>query len=151
MAYLDKFDDLHEARAAENAGRDELLKLEGKIEEAEEKVGLIPQYERNLAAAQEQLKALEKANAEEVIQLQRRLEEEREIQRRIAEDWQAAQAAIPGAEIEKKIQAIRDLATAGDVVVGAAELKAIVAGVTKLETHVADAAKLLKRDESVVH
>jgi hypothetical protein len=81
-----------------------------------------------------------------VIQLQRRLAEEREIQRRIVEDWQTAQAAITGAEIEKKIQAIKDLARPGEVVVGAAELKAIIAGVTKLETHVADAGKLLKRE-----
>src|SRR5260370_11209330 len=123
MAYLDKFDDLHEARAAENAALDELLKLEGKIEEAEEKVGLIPQYERNLATTQQQLKASEKANAAEVIQLQRRLAEEREIQRRIVADWQAAQVAITGAEIEKKIQAIKNLARPGEVGVGAARLE----------------------------
>ena len=146
LDYLDKFVDLGEARAAEHAARDELLKLQGEIEEAEEKVALIPQYVRNLATTQQQLKALEKANAAEVIQLQRRLAEEREIQRRIVEDWQAAQAAITGAEIEKKIQAIKDLARPGEVVVGAAELKAIIAGVTKLETHVADAGKLLKRE-----
>jgi hypothetical protein len=146
LDYLDKFVDLGEARAAEHAARDELLKLQGEIEEAEEKVALIPQYVRNLATTQQQLKALEKANAAEVIQLQRRLAEEREIQRRIVEDWHAAQAAITGAEIEKKIQAIKDLARPGEVVVGAAELKAIIAGVTKLETHVADAGKLLKRE-----
>lgn len=133
---MDKFVDLGQARVAEHAARDELLELQDKIEKAEEKVALIPQYERNLATTQQQLKALEKANAAEVIQLQRRLAEEREIQRRIAEDWQAAQAAITGAEMEKKIQAIKDLATAGEVVVGAAELKAIIAGVTKLETQV---------------
>jgi AAA domain, putative AbiEii toxin, Type IV TA system len=84
-----------------------------------------------------------------VIQLQRRLAEEREIQRRIVEDWQATQAAIASAAIEKKIQAIRDLARPGEVVVGAAELKAIIAGATKLETHVADAGKLLKREASL--
>jgi hypothetical protein len=149
LDYLDKFVDLGEARAAEHAARDELLELQGKIEEAEEKVALIPQYERNLATTQQQLKASEKANAAEVIQLQRRLAEEREIQRRIVADWQAAQAAITGAEIEKKIQAIKDLAGPGEVFVGAAELKAIIAGATKLETHVADAGKLLKREASV--
>ena len=64
LDYLDKFVDLGEARAAEHAARDELLELQGKIEEAEEKVALIPQYERNLATTQQQLKALEKANAQ---------------------------------------------------------------------------------------
>ncbi len=146
LDYLDNLIDLEEAKAAERAARDELLGLQGNIEAVEEKVALIPQCERNLATTQQQLKALEKANAAEVIQLQRRLAEEREIQRRIVEDWQAAQVAITGAEIEKKIQAIKDLARPGEVVVGATELKAIIAGVTKLETHVADAGKLLKRE-----
>jgi hypothetical protein len=149
LDYLDKFVDLGEARAVENAARDDLLGLQGKIEEAEEKVALIPQYERNLATTRQQLKASEKANAGEVIQLQRRLAEEREIQRRIVEDWQAAQAAMTGADIEKKIQALKELAKPGDVVVGAAELQVIIAGVATLETHVADAGKLLKREASV--
>jgi ABC-type lipoprotein export system ATPase subunit len=149
LDYLDKFVDLGEARAVENAARDDLLGLQGKIEEAEEKVALIPQYERNLATTRQQLKASEKANAGEVIQLQRRLAEEREIQRRIVEDWQAAQAAMTGADIEKKIQALKELAKPGDVVVGAAELQVIIAGVATLETHVADAGKLLKREVSV--
>jgi hypothetical protein len=62
----------------------------------------------------------------------------------------ALSAAITGAETERKIQAIKDLARPGEVVVGAAELKAIIAGLTvKLATHVADAGKLLKREASV--
>ncbi len=149
LDYLDKFVDLAEAKAAEHAARDELLGLQGKIEEAEEKVARIPQYERNLATTQQQLKASEKANAAEVIQLQRRLAEEREIRRRIVEDGQAVQTALTVGEVEKKIQAIKDLAGPGEVVVGAAELKIIIAGVTKLETHVADAGKLLQREASV--
>ena len=149
LDYLDKFVDLAEAKAAEHAARDELLGLQGKIDETEEKVALIPQYERNLVTTRQQLKASEKANAAGVIQLQRRLAEGREIRRRIVEDWQAAQAAITGGGVEEKIRAIKDLAEPGEVVVGAAELKAIIAGVTKLETHVADVGKLLQREASV--
>ena len=67
LDYLDKFVDLDEARAAEHAARDGLLELQGQIEEAEERVARIPQYERNLATTQQQLKASEKANAAEVI------------------------------------------------------------------------------------
>jgi ABC-type cobalamin/Fe3+-siderophores transport system ATPase subunit len=139
LAYLDKFVDLSEARKAEDAARDELLDLQAKIEEAELKVAQIPQYERSLATTRQQLKASEKANAADVIQLQRRLAAEREIRNRIVEDWLDAQATITGGHAKEKIEAIKRLADPADVSVGTAELKAILDGASALEADVGKA------------
>jgi len=61
LSYLDRFVDLADASAAEAEVRDRLLSLQTEIEKAREKVDLIPQYERSLATAKQQLSALEKA------------------------------------------------------------------------------------------
>jgi hypothetical protein len=93
LTYLDRFIEVEEVVAAEDATRDQLLEIQSKIEDAEIKVGRIPEYERYLATTQQQLKASEKANAAEVIQLQRKLASERELRSRIAEEWRALIAA----------------------------------------------------------
>jgi hypothetical protein len=52
---LDKFVELDEAIAAEDKTREQLLILQTEIEKAEQKVQLIPQYERLLSTTQQQL------------------------------------------------------------------------------------------------
>ena len=148
LGYLDNFIDLSEARMAEDVARDQLLELQTKIEEAEFKVSSIPQYERNLATTRQQLKAWEKANAAEVVQLQRELASEREIRSRLAEDWREAQTTIAGGHLKERIAAIKELADPGDVFVGTAELKAILAGASALETHVDSADEQLQLQAS---
>jgi hypothetical protein len=139
LEYLDRFIDLEEAAKAEDSARDQLLELQSKIEEAELKVAQIPHYERYLTTTQQQLKASEKANAAEVIQLQRKMATEREVRSRIVEEWREIQIIITGGHAKEKIEAIRDLADPADMSVGASELKAIIAGATILESHVGTA------------
>lgn len=79
LDYLDSFVELDAARTAEDAARADLLELQNKIEEAELQVAQIPLLERSLATTRQQLKASAKANAAELIGLQRTLASEREI------------------------------------------------------------------------
>lgn len=137
LNYLDRFIDLREARAAEDATRDRLLDLQTKIEEAERQVEQIPRYERDLTTTQQQLKASEKAKAAEVIQLQRKLADEREIRIRINETWEAAQAVVTGGALREKVEEIRTVADPSAISVGVNELQAIVAGSTALGKEVA--------------
>ena len=60
LNYLDKFIDLSEAAAKEDEVRERLLTLQTAIEEADQKVQLIPQFERALATTKRQLVALQK-------------------------------------------------------------------------------------------
>jgi hypothetical protein len=146
LEYLDRFIDLDDAAEAEDSARDQLLELQSKIEEAELKVELIPQYARYLATTQQQLKASEKANAAEVIQLQRNLATEREVRNRILEEWREIQAVITRGDAREKIELIRGLADPAEMSIGASELRAIIAGATILESHVGTAdAQLLKQ------
>jgi ABC-type cobalamin/Fe3+-siderophores transport system ATPase subunit len=137
LNYLDRFMDLEEAQKAEDEAREKLLELQTKIEEAELKVALIPKYERDLATTRQQLKASEKANATEIIKLQRRLAQEREIRDRVRETWEAAQAIVTGGALKEKVEEIRTVAEPSEVSVGANELQAIVAGAEALGKQVA--------------
>jgi DNA repair exonuclease SbcCD ATPase subunit len=145
LDFLDRFVDLKEAREAENAARDTLLELQKQIEEAEQKVAFIPRYERDLSTTQQQLKASEKANAKEVIQLQRKLATEREIRRWISEKWQEASVVIAGAELKEKLEEIRTVASPADLSVGAKEFQSIVGGAESLGKQVAALDSALKQ------
>lgn len=143
LDFLDRFMDLKAARAAENTARDTLLELQQKIEAAEQKVALIPRYERDLNTTQQQLQASEKANAKEVIQLQRKLAAEREIRGQISEKWREASAIIAGSELKEKLDEIRTVASPADLSVGATELQSIAGGAEAFGKQVAvlDAAR----------
>jgi hypothetical protein len=137
LNYLDRFVDLTEALKAEDDARGKLLALQTKIEDAEIKVALIPKYERDLATTKQQLQASEKANATEVIKLQRKLAQEREIRTRIKESWDAAQALATGGALKDKVEEIRTIAEPSEVSVGSSQLEAIVAGAGVLAGQVA--------------
>jgi vacuolar-type H+-ATPase subunit I/STV1 len=148
LEYLHRFIDLRDATKAEDSARDQLLELQSKIEDAEEKVGQIPQFERSLATTRQQLKASEKANAAEVIQLQRKLATEREIRNRIVLEWRELKAIIAGEETKDKIETIRDLADPGEMTVGATELKKIVAAANILVTQIDTAGEEIQKQVS---
>jgi hypothetical protein len=92
--------DRHPPQPAEGRlGRDEPLR-----NRAAARVG------RKLAPTAAAATGIRKANAAKVIQLQRRLAEERETRSRIIEDWREAQAAITTGQVGEKIPAVKDLA-----------------------------------------
>jgi hypothetical protein len=90
------------------------------------------------------LKASEKANAAEVIQLQRKLASERELRSRIAEEWRAAKALIAVGEAKQKIEGLRMIVDAADLSVGVDEFKAIVVGAAALEQKIGAVASQLE-------
>jgi histidinol phosphatase-like PHP family hydrolase len=84
LGYLDRFVDLRDTVAEEEAARDELLTLQTEIEKAQQQVALIPQYERQLATTKQALTAMQKPEVKELIELQRQLATEREVRQQIA-------------------------------------------------------------------
>jgi DNA repair ATPase RecN len=134
LHYLDRFVDVSQPLAEEQAIRDQLLKLQSDIEAAEQKVQMIPQHERLLATTKQQLAALQKPDVKELITLQRQLATEKEVRSQITDllaEAKRESASLPSREAAKEI---RELADPTDLAVGGIEFKAIVTGATTLET-----------------
>ena len=105
--------------------RQTLLALQTKIEEAIRKVELIPQSERDLAHATSQMQALERANAKEIISLQRKVELERQIRQVILTSSQAIARGTTQQELKDNIAALKTAADPKTLVVGSAEFSVI--------------------------
>jgi energy-coupling factor transporter ATP-binding protein EcfA2/histidinol phosphatase-like PHP family hydrolase len=134
LNYLDKFVDLDEAIAAEDKTREELLTLQTEIEKAEQKVQLIPQYERLLSTAQQQLAALQKPEVKELIELQRQLATERELRAQILVKIQEAKETALAGSPKEAVQEILELAGTANLAVGATEFQAILTAATAFKT-----------------
>jgi len=133
LEYLDKFVDLDQARADEEAARELLLSLQTEIEKAEQKVQLIPQYEGLLTTTRRQLAALQKPEVKELIELQRQLANEREIRNQIVSKLQSTKKSADAASVKALAIEIRELAEPGTLAVGAAEFQAILSGADAFE------------------
>lgn len=79
LAYLDQFIDLEDLNRSDAELRDQLLQNQTDIEKAGLEVNKIPQYEKALSQAKQQIEALEKAKAKEVVALERKIAEERSL------------------------------------------------------------------------
>lgn len=139
LGYLDRFVSLDADLAAEVTARDSLLELQTKMEAAQAKVDLIPQYERLLAVAKQQLTALEKANAKEVIELQRKVSEERAVRDRVLGKLTELQQEIASASPQARIEELRKLADPAQLQIGAAEFQKILAEAATFEQSAATA------------
>ncbi len=128
LNYLDKFVDLDEAMAQEEAAREQLLTLQTEIEKSEQKVQLIPQYESLLVTTQKQLAALRKPEVKELIDLQRQLSAERELRTQIQQKIQDARRDLGRGSLKSTIEEILDLADPADLTVGTTEFRAILNG-----------------------
>jgi energy-coupling factor transporter ATP-binding protein EcfA2 len=144
LHYLDRFVDVAQAQADEQAVRDKLLKLQGEIEAAEQKVDLIPQHERLVTTAKQQLAALQKPDVKELIELQRQLATEKEVRIQISDHLAVAKresASLPSREAAKEIRALADPT---QLAVGGIEFKAIALGAVTLEATVSTAEANIK-------
>ena len=110
LQYLDMFVDLVAAVAREEAAREQLLSLQSEIEEAVQKVQLIPQHESLLATTQRQLVALQKPEVKELIDLQRQLSSERELRTQIHAKLQDVKRDLGRVSPKGSITAILGLA-----------------------------------------
>lgn len=134
LAYLDRFIDISEPSAEEQNARDELLELQTAIEDAARKVEQIPLTEKSLLGVQQQLKALERAKAKEVIVLQRRLSTEREVRSQIAEKLGKIKEGIENYSPRAVVQEIVALADPKNLTVGGEEFGSIVTDVKKFQS-----------------
>ena len=140
LGYLDRFVDLQELFALEQKGRDELLGLQSEIGKAERQVEQIPSTKQALLRAQQQLQTLEKAQAKEVIALQRRLSTEREIRTQISEKLKRISDGLDSISPRDTIDEIKNLVDPKTLSVGAAEFQEIVSEANRFRTD-ADAAQ----------
>ncbi len=136
LDYLDRFVDIAQETAREEELRQALLDLQSKIEEALRKVELIPQSERDLALAQSQIQALEKANAKDIIMLQRKVELERQARQVISATTQAISRSTSHHDLKQNIATLKSAADPKSLVVGGTEFATISAQTKAFETAV---------------
>lgn len=125
LDYLDRFIDLTAVQKAEEDSCEQLLKLQTDIENAEQQVQKIPEFERLLAVTRQQLTALQKPEVKELIELQRHVAAEREIRAEITTKIRGAKADLASASPCEAVALIQQLADPANLTVGAAEFKAI--------------------------
>lgn len=127
LSYLDRFVDIDSYVEEEDAARQTLLDLQTQIEKAQKNVLAIPTTTQDLKTTEKQLEALERANAKDVIALQRKLESERALRGQISLKLTEMKDLIHGQDPESMIKEIEELADPADLAVGAAHFSAIVA------------------------
>ncbi|MFZ6687651.1 TrlF family AAA-like ATPase [Undibacterium sp. SXout11W] len=145
LEYLDRFIDISVARADEEAARQQLLDLQTEIEGAEQKVEQIPGAERVLAVTKQQLQALQKPDVKELIELQRKLAQEKQVRTQITTLLtQAKRGSSTTLSSHENISEIRELADPANLSVGSAEFKAISSGAAVLEATLTNAETNIK-------
>ena len=140
LSYLDRFVDLREATDQETKARDLLLSLQTEIEKAQAQVDQIPQFERALAIVRQQLVALEKAKAKEIIELQRKVEEERAIRSQIAQKITELKTDLAQKSTTVKLGEIRSAADPTKLQLGSQEFSEIVSATQTFEVSITQAA-----------
>lgn len=135
LAYLDQFIDIESASVEDDKLRDALLSNQSEIEKAQQQAVRIPEYKKLLANVQQQLKALEAANAQEVVALERKVAEERALRLTIEKQVVEITSHVKSASVMELLSEVHNAAKPEDLKVGAAEFKNIVALVSTFEGH----------------
>ena len=124
LRYLDSFIDLAEATKEETAARDALLASQNELEKAVQQAELLPAWQQRLSSTQTQIAALEKANAKEVLALQRHLAGEKQVRLSLQAKLRSIKQNLTSSGLSEEVDELCDL---GDITVptAAAELKSI--------------------------
>ena len=124
LKYLDTFIDLAEAVREENDARDALLNSQTEIEKATQQADLLPGWKQSLTSTQAQITTLEKANAKEVLGLQRHLATEKQTRISLQNKVKSIKQNLTGTGLPDEVTELCDL---GDVTSDKAtdELKSI--------------------------
>jgi energy-coupling factor transporter ATP-binding protein EcfA2 len=141
LEYLDKFVDLTAATAEEEQARQDLLTLQTEIEQAEAKVALIPQYERQLATTRQALAAMQQPEVKELIELQRQLSTERELRTQISQKIKKLKETGDIGSQVTIVTELHDLADPATLKLGRVEFEAIAAQADVLKQTVTEAKK----------
>jgi hypothetical protein len=127
LAYLDQFLNIGGHRAEDEGIREALLENQTGIEKAKTQVGRIPDYKKLLANVQQQLKALETAQATDVVALERKVAEERALRESIEKHVAGLGAHMKKSSIVTTLSAVGAAGKPEDLKVGAGEFAKIVA------------------------
>ena len=124
LNYLDTFIDLGDAAREENEARDALLNSQNEIEKATQHAELLPGWKQSLTSTQAQIATLEKANAKEVLGLQRDLAAEKQTRVSLQNKVKSIKQSLTGTGLTDEVTELCEL---GDVTADKAtvELKAI--------------------------
>lgn len=139
LNYLDKFVDFGTFLEEEVAARDELLELQTAIENAEQQVALIPQYQRQLQTTQNALTAMQKPEVKALIELQRHLATERELRTQIVTKLKQLKNNGDVATQANAADEITKLANPSALTLGREEFEAIVTEVDAFKSLVVGA------------
>ncbi len=137
LQYLDEFINLDALRAEEDEIRTSLLDNQTSVEKAQTHVLRIPDYQRLLASTQQQLKALETAQATEVVALERKVAEERSVREGIERQLGILPQQTKQSAISATLTAISTAAKPENLKVGRTEFAQILAWTTELAQKVA--------------
>jgi len=149
LQYLDQFTDISELNAQEEEVRDQLLSNQTDIEKAQTQVSRIPEFKKLLANAVLQLKALESAHAGEVVDLERRVAEERRIRESVENKVSDLSNEVSSSSIAEILNDIQGLARPEELKVGATEFKEITKLVAEFATETDKSQKeITKRTKS---
>jgi ABC-type polar amino acid transport system ATPase subunit len=134
LDYLDRFIDIRALFSEEAGLRDLLLGNQTEIEKAHLQVARIPEIKRFLATTQLQLQTLEKAKAQEIVALERKVAEERALRENVEQKVIEVSRHAQQSTIRTLLKEVRTAAKPEELKVGVAEFKAIVAFVASFET-----------------
>lgn len=133
LEYLDRFVDISDWVTAEDEARAKLLELQSEIEKAAQNVEQIPQHERALAVTRQQLATLEKAKAKDIIELQRRVADEKAVRDGIVTKVSEVKSSLSRGAAKMATQQLRELADPAQLHLGVAEFNSILASTSNLE------------------
>jgi energy-coupling factor transporter ATP-binding protein EcfA2 len=114
LKYLDTFMDLSEAKKEETAARNALLASQNELERATQQTELMPIWQQRLSSTKTQIATLEKANAKEVLALQRRLAEEKQTRRSLREKVESIKQKLTSPALAGEVQELCALGSLND-------------------------------------
>ncbi len=117
LKYLDGFIDFSEAMQEETTAREALLASQNNLEKATQQVELMPVWKQRLSSTQTQIAALEKANAKEVLGLQRHLAAEKQTRVSLLNKVKSIKQSLAGTGLSDEVTELCELGdlTAEDV------------------------------------
>lgn len=138
LQYLDRFTKVREALCDEERAIEELRQSQAAVAAVSKQVADIPQYQRALDLTRKQLEALEKANATGLIELQRKVEEERALRTQVISNVKTLGRTF-APTMHPAAATIKASAPASDLTLGEAEYAAILSEVISFESMVTSA------------
>ncbi len=137
LSYLDRFVSVKALEEEELGIRDRLLTLQTEIEKSQANVDKIPQFEQSLKITQQQLEALEKVKAKELIELTRKLAHERGIRDQVSIKVASLKREVENTDAKNLLSEIKNIAIPANLTIGKDELQKIIDKAKEFEAELA--------------